>query len=114
MRGAAVPTQVNRGEAIVLVEVFIVGSADDVIDEHGSHAALWLAERLPEDGVTDGLAATQRPAGVVEVLERRDEVVLTARRAGERAQMRIATLARRLHLIPVSYTHLTLPPIYSV
>ena len=96
MRGSAEATQEHCSRPIARLEIIIVSnpliSADEPIDENDPLAALRLLERFPAGTVARGVAALRYSAREREVLQERDEVVLSARRARRDWQVRVPTL----------------------
>src|SRR5690606_23684060 len=67
MRGTAATTEVQQRRARVLLQLFVVASADEPVDEHDAVAPLRLLERLPVVRIARRLAAARLLLRVLEI-----------------------------------------------
>ena len=97
--GTTVPAEVEGRRPGVLGCSFGVILADQVVDQNDALAALRLLQRWPPGAGEAGATATRPSAGIAEVFEERDVVVLAAGRARHHGK----GLVVRARLLPIPF-----------
>ena len=92
VRGAAAAAEVERRRPRVAGRLFriLVRCADQAVDQHDPLAALRLLQRRPPGAGRADSPAAGSGAGVAEVFQEREVVVLPAGRAGRYGKVRVA------------------------